>query len=137
MSIPDLDGATHRGPEYAWPADPGEYAARWNQADQEQRAAHVANVTANGESAMHCWAGQHDIQIQALRGRVRQLLQEQDAGKAALAGARQSLAAVGGAADLARTQALADALEVMESTGNTSGYIALRGYISAEEGLPS
>lgn len=55
----------------------------------------------------------------------------------AMAEHQQLLASVGGAADLARTQALADALEVMKDTGNDAGYIALRGYISAEEGLPS
>lgn len=137
MSIPDLDGATHPGRDDSWPADPGEYAARWNKADQERRASHVRNVTANGEEAMRCWSGQHENQIQELRRRVMQLMQERDVVEAALTGCRQTLAAVGGAADLARTQALADALEVMENTGNTAGYIALRGYISVEEGLPS
>lgn len=55
----------------------------------------------------------------------------------ALAERRQLLAAVGGAADLARTQALADALEVVETYGDRAAIGALRDYISAEEGSPS
>jgi len=33
----DLDGATEPGPEMAWPATPGEFAARWNAMMEERR----------------------------------------------------------------------------------------------------
>ena len=62
-----LDGATTPGEEFAWPANAGEFAARWNEADTEQRDAWVRSIVDNAEAASRCFRMAHRQQVELLQ----------------------------------------------------------------------
>lgn len=50
----DLEGATTPGEPNAYPSTPGEFAARWNALDEEQRAGWLRAMAAESERAVLC-----------------------------------------------------------------------------------
>lgn len=69
MSENLLDGSTECGPENAWPADPGEFAARWNALGDPERARWLASAV-DAMSAMP--------ELDRLRAEVERLTWERD-----------------------------------------------------------
>lgn len=63
----DLDAATTPGPENTYPADAGEFAARWNEWTTEQREDWVQAVVRGSEERSACFMRNHEGQIHRLR----------------------------------------------------------------------
>ena len=66
----DLDGATDVGPDDSWPADAGEFAARWNRATPAERDERVRYIVRNASAAEACEVQGHRAQLVALREQV-------------------------------------------------------------------
>ena len=66
----DLDGATERGPENAYPSTPGEFAARWNAMSEEARAAFVRNRVRDSEMSARCFQQDHAFEIATMEHRL-------------------------------------------------------------------
>lgn len=60
-----LDGATDPGDPAAWPADAGQFAARWNAADTERRNALVRSMPDTSWQAERCLIENHDARLAA------------------------------------------------------------------------
>lgn len=67
----DLDGATDLGDPAAWPADAGQFAARWNARPADQRDAAVQQMIANAERADACFVRNHEARIRDLSAELR------------------------------------------------------------------
>lgn len=61
-----LDGATTTGEPNAWPANAGEYAARWNAHDTEWREDHVISQVDTAQRASRCIEHDHEGKIRHL-----------------------------------------------------------------------
>lgn len=85
----DLEGATTPGEEFAWPASPGEFAARWNAQPEPARARWLAAMIRDAEAASRCVQENHDAAQLYLMGRpVPTVPQAIQAAAAALAAVR-------------------------------------------------
>lgn len=62
-----LAGATDVGPEFSYPADAGEFAARWNAATPERREEVVRRLVRDSESASTCVMQDHQVLLSELR----------------------------------------------------------------------
>lgn len=58
-----LDGATERGPENSWPANAGEFAARWNAQTPEKREEWTRALVRDAEASLHCALARHDDMV--------------------------------------------------------------------------
>lgn len=64
----ELDGATTPGHEGAWVSGPGQFAARWNRATEDERADRVRRMQEDASIALRCgWIEDHEGQLAMLR----------------------------------------------------------------------
>ena len=79
MSNSNLEGATQPNPPNSYPSNAGEFAARWNAADPEDREARVQSLVRTSETAYTCLMQQHEGYIANLTAEsedLRRLLEE-------------------------------------------------------------
>lgn len=67
-----LDGATEVGPPNTWPANAGEFAARWNAASPGARDERTRLIVQDSERAIRCIEFGHDEQITKLSEQLGQ-----------------------------------------------------------------
>jgi hypothetical protein len=65
-----LDGATLTGDPAAQPSTPGEFAARWNERTEEERAGIVTALTGAAERDARCFLENHRPELATLRAEV-------------------------------------------------------------------
>lgn len=76
MSTSDLNDATTPGPEGTYPSTPGEFAARWNAADEAGRERILQAMNTAAEQSFRCVIRRHE-EVLALRDSTREHLLRQ------------------------------------------------------------
>lgn len=72
----DLDGATEPGLEHSFPADAGEFAARWNARTPESREDLVRVLVSNAQIASTCIIRNHEARFENVNTALRQVRDE-------------------------------------------------------------
>lgn len=73
MSDTKLDGATQPNRQNSYPANAGEFAARWNASGADEREHRLRFMIDNDQKAHNCFMAQHESHIADLRRSVSNL----------------------------------------------------------------
>jgi len=74
----ELAGATLEGASWAYPANAGEFAARWNAASLEEREQRVQGMVAASQQMGTCVYGRHEERLRELQEQVMRLTADLD-----------------------------------------------------------